>query len=80
MFQYPVTQNTLTSLIGSLFVRLKEFLIILPGNVVRGNQTVMQRKSLSKGKPAMSYGLGNYVNNKISDPVLLFFDSFTARY
>ena len=28
----------------------------------------------------MSYGLGNYVNNKVSDPVLLFFDSFTARY
>ena len=28
----------------------------------------------------MSYGLGSYVNNKVSDPVLLFFDSFTARY
>ena len=27
----------------------------------------------------MSYGLDNYVNNKVSDPVLLFFDSFTAR-
>ena len=24
----------------------------------------------------MSYGLDNYVNNKVSDPVLLFFDSF----
>ena len=28
----------------------------------------------------MSYGLDSYVNNKVSDPVLLFFDSFTARY
>ena len=28
----------------------------------------------------MSYGLDNYVNNKVSDPVLLFFDSVTARY
>ena len=31
----------------------------------------------------MSYGLDNYVNNKVSDPVLFFFflfDSFTARY
>ena len=28
----------------------------------------------------MSYGLDNYVKNKVSDPVLLFFDNFTARY
>ena len=29
----------------------------------------------------MSYGLGNYVVlSKVSDPGLLFFDSFTARY
>ena len=29
----------------------------------------------------MSFGLDNYVNNKVSDPVLLFFfDSLTARY
>ena len=28
----------------------------------------------------MSFGLENYVNNKGSAPVLLFFDSFTARY
>ena len=26
----------------------------------------------------MSYGLDNYVNNKVSAPVVLFFDSFTA--
>ena len=28
----------------------------------------------------MSYSLDNYVNNKVSAPALLFFDSFTARY
>ena len=29
----------------------------------------------------MRYGLDNFVNNKVSDPVLfLFFDSFTGRY
>ena len=27
----------------------------------------------------MSYGLDNYVNNKVSDSFLLFFDSFTAK-
>ena len=50
-----------------------------PGNVVQGKQTAMQRKSLRE-QPAMSYGLDNYVNNKVSAPVLLFFDSFTAIY
>ena len=29
---------------------------------------------------AMNYGLDNNVNNKVSDPVLLFFDGFTGRY
>ena len=28
----------------------------------------------------MSYSLENYVNNKGSAPILLFFDSFRARY
>ena len=28
----------------------------------------------------MSYSLDNYDNDTVSDPVLLFFDSFTARY
>ena len=28
----------------------------------------------------MSYGFNNYVNNKVSDRVLLYFDSLTARY
>ena len=28
----------------------------------------------------MSFGLDNYVNNKVSDPVLLFFDSFTYLF
>ena len=50
-----------------------------PGYVVRGNQTDMQRKSL-RYQPVMSYDLDNYVNNKVSSPVSLFFDSFTARY
>ena len=57
----------------------KVYMYFTPGNVVRGNQTVMQKKSL-RSQPTMSYGLDNYVNNKFSDPVLLFFDSFTARY
>ena len=50
-----------------------------PGNVVMGNQTVMQRKSL-RLEPVISYGLDSYVNNKVNDPVLILFDSVTARY
>ena len=38
----------------------------------------MQSKSLPL-QPAMNYGLDNYVDNKVSAPILLFFDSFTAR-
>ena len=53
--------------------------IYTPGNVVRGNRTVMQRKALRQ-QPAMNYGLDNNVYNKVSDPVLLFSDSFTAGY
>ena len=43
-----------------------------PGNVVRDNQTVMQRESL-RYQPAMSYGLDNFVNNGVSAPVLFIF-------
>ena len=27
----------------------------------------------------MSYGLSNYVNNKVSDPLFLFFDGFIKK-
>ena len=40
------------------------------------------RKGQSNGyeKEILTVAVGNYVNNKVSGPVLLYFDSFTARY
>ena len=48
-----------------------------PCNVVRGNQMIMQRKSVQY-QPAMTYGSENYVNNKVSAPVLSFFFFLTV--
>ena len=54
----------------------KRYLSYTPGNVVRGNNA----KEILMVAAGHELRLDNYFNNKVGAPILLSFDSFTARY